>query len=601
MTKKVQNKRWRAVSHVGTGGYTFVPQREVEARHKRRGGQARAHAHCAAFKHGWIVPVGRRHGAHLRGAVEDFEASVRQRAAQPRAALTRAVPAALDAYGGGDFGEPAPAYTRGFATLAVTPRGVSLRRTIPLLKVFDADWVPGQGPLHFGCTLARSKGWLVGRAILILEWEGKTSVWRPYTVVSWDATVFGLDVNATPSTLMEFGSHVISDSEDEQRVCLFNEVARLDDEHDEASDDEESDDEADYDIVKFLIDLQGPIEDHFKDANRESFMRRRRPGGGPLPPREAGAPPPPLACNNWGRGAECYGAVYARGAPPAPGPRGDGTLVRWFDEPALHSARILPGHFGHDVLNNYLYARAGARAPFAALWKPPKPPQVFNTMWEANLTHLLDAGSLTHVVDDTVASPFGDRLVRSVAYTPNPAQDKSDATSLQLLPGLRGGVGGRGRGPAAPRELLRLAAGRLPHPRGRADPRPGLVELLFANGRGRRVVNVDALVAALAPLGDVEAFDPGLLPLGDQIRKAASADVLVSRMSSQVVLAMFVPPGGLAVELEAPDPSKLYYDHASTFGELAELFGHAFNWWLGDAEADVPAVVALVSEHLGCA
>ena len=33
---------------------------------------------------------------------------------------------------------------------------------------------------------------------------------------------------------------------------------------------------------------------------------------------------------------------------------------------------------------------------------------------------------------------------------------------------------------------------------------------------------------------------------------------------------------GLAVELEAPDPSKLYYDHASTFGELAELFGHAF-------------------------
>jgi len=149
---------------------------------------------------------------------------------------------------------------------------VSLRRTIPLLKVFDADWVPGQGPLHFGCTLARSKGWLVGRAILILEWEGKTSVWRPYTVVSWDATVFGLDVNATPSTLMEFGSHVISDSEDEQRVCLFNEVARLDDEHDEASDDEESDDEADYDIVKFLIDLQGPIEDHFKDANRESFM-----------------------------------------------------------------------------------------------------------------------------------------------------------------------------------------------------------------------------------------------------------------------------------------------------------------------------------------
>ena len=121
---------------------------------------------------------------------------------------------------------------------------------------------------------------------------------------------------------------------------------------------------------------------------------------------------------------------------------------------------------------------------------------------------------------------------------------------------------------------------------------------------------------------------------------------------------------------------RLYYDHASTFEELAEIFDHGFsrtthrvddqegvppqavvgnarkcksqcsgppefriyigfptikqcqdrcdafalrlskletapdayfkpewykNWWLGDAEADVPAVVALVSEHLGCA
>ena len=262
------------MSHVGTGGYTFVPQREVQARNKSRGGLGKAHAHCAAFKHGWIVPVGHRHGAHRRDAVEDFEASVRRRAAQPRAALTCAVPPALDAYGDGDFGEPAPAYTRGFATLAVTPRDVSLRRTIPFVRIFDADWVPGQGPLHFGNTLARTKQWLVGHDILILEWEGKTSVWRPYTVVSWDATVFGFD-NGTPSSLVEFGSHVISDSEDEQRVCLFNEVARLVDEHNEASDDEESDDEADsdYDIAKYMKDVQGPIEDHFKDANRESFFR----------------------------------------------------------------------------------------------------------------------------------------------------------------------------------------------------------------------------------------------------------------------------------------------------------------------------------------
>lgn len=51
------------------------------------------------------------------------------------------------------------------------------------------------------------------------------------------------------------------------------------------------------------------------------------------------------------------------------------------------------------MLNNYLY--------------------VFNTMWEANLTHLLSAGTLTHVVDDKVDSAFGNDLVKTRAYTPN--------------------------------------------------------------------------------------------------------------------------------------------------------------------------------------
>ena len=47
-------------------------------------------------------------------------------------------------------------------------------------------------------------------------------------------------------------------------------------------------------------------------------------------------------------------------------PRGvarDGSRVVWFEEPTLHGSRVLPGHFGHDVLNNYAY--------------------VFNTLWEA--------------------------------------------------------------------------------------------------------------------------------------------------------------------------------------------------------------------------
>ena len=56
-------------------------------------------------------------------------------------------------------------------------------------------------------------------------------------------------------------------------------------------------------------------------------------------------------------------------------------------------SRILPGHFGHDVLNNYLY--------------------MFNTAWEFNLTHWVDWGKLRHWVDDAVVSKVGAPLVRT--------------------------------------------------------------------------------------------------------------------------------------------------------------------------------------------
>lgn len=176
--------------------------------------------------------------------------------------------------------------------------------------------------------------------------------------------------------------------------------------------------------------------------------------------------------------------------------------------------------------------------------------------------------------------------------------------------------------------------------------------------------------------GQVRNVDPGLLSLHHQMELMADADVIVSRMSSQVISTMFMPPGGLAIEVEAPDPAKLYYDHASSFSELAEIYGHTFlrstsriddlpnvlpqavvgdlrqcrdvcagppefriymgfptirqcqdrcdtfaarlkvietapdsyykpewykNWWLGDTHADVPAVVELIGQHLGCA
>ena len=39
---------------------------------------------------------------------------------------------------------------------------------------------------------------------------------------------------------------------------------------------------------------------------------------------------------------------------------------------------------------------------------------------------------------------------------------------------------------------------------------------------------------------------------------------------------MYMPAGGVCVEVEAPDPSQNYYDHASTLEELADVYGHTF-------------------------
>ena len=86
---------------------------------------------------------------------------------------------------------------------------------------------------------------------------------------------------------------------------------------------------------------------------------------------------------------------------------------------------------------------------------------------------------------------------------------------------------------------------------------PASSRVMFANGRGRRILNNDALAKALGAFGRVRNVDPGRMPLGDQIRLMMSADVLVSRMSSQVIAAMFLKPGAICIEVEAPDPARL--------------------------------------------
>lgn len=62
-------------------------------------------------------------------------------------------------------------------------------------------------------------------------------------------------------------------------------------------------------------------------------------------------------------------------------------------------------------------------------------------------------------------------------------------------------------------------------------------------------------------------------------------------------LPRYMPPGGLCVEVEAPDPSHLYYDHHATFQELADIYGHTFVRSTSEVD-DAPGLVpqALVGD-----
>jgi hypothetical protein len=75
----------------------------------------------------------------------------------------------------------------------------------------------------------------------------------------------------------------------------------------------------------------------------------------------------------------------------------------WLDV-ALLASRTLPGHFGHDVLNNALY--------------------VFNTFWEFELAHWLEPATLHPdrayvLVDDDSATTYGDAFLTTINYNMN--------------------------------------------------------------------------------------------------------------------------------------------------------------------------------------
>ena len=129
----------------------------------------------------------------------------------------------------------------------------------------------------------------------------------------------------------------------------------------------------------------------------------------------------------------------------------------------------------------------------------------------------------------------------------------------------------------------------------------GASAALFANGRGRRILNRHNLSVALGALGAVTQADPGALPLREQHLLMLRTRVLITRMSSTAVGAMFMPPGGVAVEIEAPDPSSLYNDHPSMLEELAEIYGHA-HYRSSDNEDARPGMLpaAVIGDGDGC-
>ncbi|KAH8053494.1 hypothetical protein JL720_14703 [Aureococcus anophagefferens] len=179
----------------------------------------------------------------------------------------------------------------------------------------------------------------------------------------------------------------------------------------------------------------------------------------------------------------------------------------------VHASRILPGHFGHDMLNNYLY--------------------VFNTIWELNLTHWMDWGKLRHVVDDAVRSKLGEQLVETMQYSRAEQPVGYNVTQLGAAT-ARAELIFRRSSPSRlkkvfwrdyrdmfarkfcagcdHRQATRPLRGRCPAKKlnvvlTRRTHDPASSRVMFANGRGRRILNNDALAKALGAFGRVRNVD----------------------------------------------------------------------------------------------
>ncbi|KAJ1447829.1 hypothetical protein M885DRAFT_175383 [Pelagophyceae sp. CCMP2097] len=265
----------------------------------------------------------------------------------------------------------------------------------------------------------------------------------------------------------------------------------------------------------------------------------------------------PLACTDWRATQQGQHVVERRAGRPA---RASADVV-WYDAPVLHGSELMGGHFGHDVAQNLLFA--------------------YSTLWHANLTAWLEPGAgvkPVHFVYD--ANPRRPAVLADVfdrvAYARGtPAWPKTHCFKLAMLSPLHdfgADLQWHRNSPSTEKKLvwrgyrnllLRHACpdcaaalgkrGRLARNDRCVGNASGAVvsvfkrshdgktsNLLTANGRGRRITNHAAVVAALQealPGGAVEDVDPSLMTLAKQQALMAKTDVVVTRMASQVQIA----------------------------------------------------------------
>jgi capsular polysaccharide biosynthesis protein len=128
--------------------------------------------------------------------------------------------------------------------------------------------------------------------------------------------------------------------------------------------------------------------------------------------------------------------------------------------------------------------------------------------------------------------------------------------------------------------------------------------------KNRAVLNEAAVVAALGAYGS-SAVDPGTRPIDEEVKTFAEADVVVSAHGAALTNMIFMNPGSLVIELfPASHVIPCYWKLAGTVPGLdyrylcgigRERQPDRTKGLVSDITVDIPALLAMVDEHLSSA